>query len=151
MAGDTDKLRALWLQAEQLDSAIEEYLIEFPSPRLNTHRPVQLIAAIKREVEAIEIDRRRDLERQEWRERHEAELAARRAERQAAREEARVAHAEASKYDSFTLQMAAKLKMTPDEFLALQEQRRREMAQPPPEPELVGSVRPDGTIVGDEP
>lgn len=155
MTGHEDDLIQLLNWAKELDGRVLDYLAAHPSPRIATHRPVQLIAAIDRELIALSVTERRDAERQEWRERHDAELEARRLDRIVEREAARTAKSEA--LEAWEVPIAQRLAdageipaATKAELEAWRERRRKEMAEGAlREPEVHGSLRPDGTIVGE--
>lgn len=104
---DSDQLKALSKlirDAKALDLAVAVYLDQWASARIS-HRHGDFLDVLRRERAALEAQAQRELAR--------AANASDRATRMT--------------YDQHTLDSAKRLNITPDEFLALQEERRREM------------------------
>lgn len=93
------------IEAEQAAvRELDRYLEQWRSSRMSAARGNKL-AALQRERDALVVAERREVDR-----------LARKAE-----------HKAAQTYDQHTLDSAKRLNITPDEFIALQEERRREM------------------------
>jgi hypothetical protein len=110
-----DRIQALLdLEYEQRRylEAVDEYLGIWPSSRISHHRN-SLLDAIGRELVAVREAVARAEQRATEHEQRQSTFAGQQVQRQ---------------YDAHTLNMAAKLKMTPDQFLELQETRRRQAA-----------------------
>lgn len=111
--GLVDRLIELGEDAERLESSIEAAMDEWPKApgQVNSARASagQVRAALQRGIHRVN------------------ELTA----LAEAREQRMSAHAEERKYDKHTKDMAERMGITPDAFLELQEQRRREMRSAP--------------------